>query len=261
MTGFGAALWVEALKARRSKAIWLTALGFALLPLVGALFMLIIRDPEWARQAGLLNAKARALSGAADWPSYWSLVEQATAAGGLLVFGLVATWVFGREYSDHTAKDLLALPTAREAIVAAKLVLVAAWSLLLAAMGFALTLALGTLLGLPGGSPGLLADAARTVAVVAAMTVVVLPPFAWAASAGRGYLPPVGAMFLVVFLGQILATLGWGAYFPWSVPPLAAGAAGPEAAELGVESYVAVLLAGLVGVVGTLARWRFADQT
>ena len=35
------------------------------------------------------------------------------AAGGLFLFGFLFIWVFGREYSDRTAKDLLALPTAR----------------------------------------------------------------------------------------------------------------------------------------------------
>jgi ABC-2 type transport system permease protein len=261
MTGLGAALWVELLKARRSKAPWLTALGFSLAPLMGALFMVVLRDPQWARRAGLLNAKAQALSGSADWPSYWGVVEQATAVGGVMIFGLIATWVFGREFSDQTAKDLLALPTAREAIVLAKFVVVAGWSLLLAAMICALTFCLGTALGLAGGSAALMGQAAVTVAAVAGMTVSVVTPLAWAASAGRGYLPAVGVMFLAVFLAQVLAALGWGAYFPWSVPALAAGAAGPEAARLGPESYLVVALAGVAGIAATVAQWRFADQT
>jgi ABC-2 type transport system permease protein len=261
VSGFGAALWVEALKARRSKAWWLTALGFSLLPLVGALFMLILRDPEWARSTGLLTAKARALTGSADWPSYWTLIEQGTAAAALFIFGIIVTWVFGREYSDRTAKDLLALPTSREAIVLAKLVVIALWSLLLTGLIVAVTLGLGALLGLPGGSTADFVQAVRIVAVVAGMTIVVLPPFAWMASAGRGYLPSIGMMFVVVALGQVLATLGWGAYFPWSVPAMASGAAGAEAAQLGVESYVSLLVACIGGIVGTLVRWRLADQT
>ncbi|MEV0143917.1 MULTISPECIES: ABC transporter permease [unclassified Nonomuraea] len=38
---------------------------------------------------------------------------------------MIAIWLFGREFSDHTAKDLLALPTSRTAIVAAKFVVAA----------------------------------------------------------------------------------------------------------------------------------------
>jgi ABC-2 type transport system permease protein len=56
MSLFRAALWVETLKARRSKVPWLTALGFSLAPLVGGLFMIILKDPERARSMGLISA-------------------------------------------------------------------------------------------------------------------------------------------------------------------------------------------------------------
>ncbi len=261
MIGLSAALWTEALKARRSRLLWLTALGFSLAPLMGGLFMIVLRDPEWARSTGLLTAKAQLTVGTADWPTYWGVLAQATALGGMFLFGLVATWVFGREYSDHTAKDLLALPTAREAIVVAKFVVVACWSALLTAMVWGLGWGVGSAIGLSGSSPDLTLYAAGQIAVVAGLTILLLPPFALVASAGRGYLPSIGSIFLAVFLAQILAALGWGPYFPWAVPSLLSGAAGPSAAELGAESYLVVALAGLAGVAGTLAWWRFADQT
>jgi ABC-2 type transport system permease protein len=261
MTGFAVALWIESLKARRSKALWLTALGFSLAPLVGALFMMVLRDPEWARRAGLLNAKAQLVSGTADWPAYLKMVQQAVAVGGAFIFGLLVTWIFGREYSDRTANVLLALPVAREAIVLAKVVVAAGWSLVLAALVATLAFGLGNALALDGGSFALAQQAAGTIALVAGLTVLLVLPYAWVASATRGYLPTVGAMFLVTFVTQVLAALGWGAYFPWAVPALAAGAGGPEAARLGVESFVLVGLAGLAGIASTVAQWRFADQT
>src|SRR6266542_6113656 len=128
MTLFRAALWAEVLKARRSKVPWLTALGFSLAPLVGGLFMIILKDPERARSMGLISTKAQLTVGVADWPTYFGLLAQATAVGGGVLFSLVTTWVFGREFSDHTAKELLALPTPRAAIVAAKFVVVMTWA-------------------------------------------------------------------------------------------------------------------------------------
>ena len=260
MSGWAAALWAESLKARRSKAPWLTALGFALAPLVGGLFMLILRDPDWARRSGLITAKAQITAGTADWPAYFGLLAQATAVGGFVLFGLVAIWVFGREYSDRTAKDLLALPTPREAIVAAKFVLVLCWSAALTAIVCALGLTVGMAVGLAGWSRELAVDSLANLAVVAGLTIAAVTPLAWVACAGRGYLPAVGCMFLVLFLAQVLAALGWGAYFPWAVPALASGAAGPGEQQLELASYLVVALAGLLGVAGTLAWWRWADQ-
>ncbi len=260
MTGFTAALWTEALKAARSRMPWLTALGFSLAPLMGGLFMLILKDPVRARRFGLVSAKAQITAGAADWPAYFALLAQAVAVGGLIVFALIAIWVFGREYTDRTVIDLLALPTSRLAIVGAKFVVVASWCAVLMALVYALGLVVGAMVGLPGWSLALAVGSAGQLVATAGLTVVLITPFAWAASAGRGYLPPIGAVFLVLFLSQVIAALGWGAYFPWSVPALFSGVAGPGVRDLGLGSYLLVMLTGVVGVAGTLAWWWLADQ-
>jgi len=59
MNGLLPAFWAEALKARRSRAIWLTAAGFMMLPLVGGLMMIILKDPVRAREMGLISVQFR----------------------------------------------------------------------------------------------------------------------------------------------------------------------------------------------------------
>ena len=159
MSHFGAALWTEALKARRSRVAALTALGFSLAPLMGGVFMFILKDPARAESMGVVRAKAQLVAGAADWPTYFGLLAQATAVGGLLVFGVATAWVFGREFADRTAKELLALPTARATIVGAKFVVLLLWFAALTAVVLALGLVVGAVVGMPGWVRG--ADVAR----------------------------------------------------------------------------------------------------
>jgi ABC-2 type transport system permease protein len=85
-------------------------------------------------------------------------------------------------------------------------------------------------------------------------------PLAWAASAGRGYLPAIGVMILLFFLSQVLSALGLGPWFPWAAPALLSGAAGPEAQNLGVGSYLLVLVVVAGGIAGVIAWWHSADQ-
>jgi ABC-2 type transport system permease protein len=144
--------------------------------------------------------------------------------------------------------------------VCAKFIVVTVWSALIAGLVFVEGLGIGTFVGLPGWSTGLMLDAARDIAVTAVLTVALITPFAWAASAGRGYLPPTGVLFLVLVLGQILAALGWGTVFPWSIPALASGISGPTTSQVGIGSYFLVVLAGIVGALGTLGWWGYADQ-
>lgn len=261
LSRLAAALWTETLKARRSRAPWVTAIGFALVPLMGGLFMLILKDPALARRFGILSTKAQLAASAVDWSAYFGLLTQAAAVGGMIMFGLVAVWIFGREYSDRTVKDLLALPTSRAEIVVAKFIVLVVWTTLLTVLIIVLGLGIGGIIQLPGWSAGIVIQSIAQIVIVAMMTIALVTPLALVASAGRGYLPPVGFMILMIFLSQVIALLGWGAYFPWSVPALLSGAAGPGVDGPGGGSYLLVALTSLAGFAGTLAWWQFADQS
>ncbi len=260
MTYLWAALWAEMLKARRSLMPGLTALGFAMIPLALGLFMFILKDPENARSMGLISAKAQLTVGVADWPTLLNVLVQAIAGAGAVLFAMVTSWVFGREFSDRTAKDLLAIPAPREATVLAKFVVIVLWASALAVEAFVLGIVASALVGIPSWSDALAWQAAGSVAVVAALTLATMPLVALFAGIGRGYLAPIGWAILTMALGQIAAALGWGSWFPWSVA-LLLSAGGSRAAEVGSHSLVAVALICAVGVGATLAWWRYVDQT
>ncbi|MEV6236704.1 ABC transporter permease [Lentzea sp. NPDC051838] len=254
------ALMTEFLKARRSRVPWVTVLAFTVVSLVGGLFMFILQDQGRARSLGLIGTKAALVGGEADWPTYLSFLAQTTAVGGMIVFGLVEIWVFGREFSQRTAKDLLALPTSRVAIVTAKFAVVALWCLVLSVQLLVLGLVIGTALGLPGWSTGTVLTGLLQIGAVAVMTVLLTTPVAFAASAGRGYLPGVGVLIAAVFCAQIIAALGYGQYFPWSVPALFSGLAGPGQPSPGALGFALVALVGAAGAAGTALWWRSADH-
>ena len=77
--------------------------------------------PGRARVNGAAGHQAQGSRARRGRPAYLTLVSQIVAVGGML-FGMILIWLFGREFSDRTAKDLLALPTSRAAVVLAKLV-------------------------------------------------------------------------------------------------------------------------------------------
>ena len=225
---------------------------------MGALFMKILLDPAWAARFGALTTKAQFSAAHGDWPTYFGLLTQALAVGGSIIFSLVVIWLFGREYSDHTAKDLLALPTPRATIVAAKLLLAAYWCAILAS-GFTCSALLSAHCSAcpagrrMGGFTRQRCTRRRRPdhrAHTAARR---------AASAGRGYLPAIGVMILLFFFSQVLSALGLGPWFPWAAPALLSGAAGPEAQHLGVGTIAGRRGSGR-GIAGVVAWWRAADQ-
>jgi ABC-2 type transport system permease protein len=255
-----AALWAELLKVRRSAVPWVTFAAFTVAGLVGGFFMFVLQNPGRARSLGLLGAKAQFAGGTADWAGYFALTAQIAAVGGLLVFGLVVIWLFGREFSDRTAKDLLALPTSRGAVVTAKLLVAAGWCLLLTAQLVVISLLLGTWLGLPGWSGDTALHGLGVVFATALLTVALATSYGLAASVGRGYLAAVAAMFVSLFAAQVIAALGFGAWFPWSVPSLLSGVAGPDQAGPGPLSIAVVVVVGAAASVATVIWWEHADH-
>jgi ABC-2 type transport system permease protein len=250
----------EFLKLRRSRITWLTGLGIALGPLVGGLFMWIIAEPERAAQLGLIGQKAQFVGATADWTGYFTMLMQTMGIAGVVLFSVVTAWVFGREYSDGTAKNMLALPVRRAWFAVAKMVIVLVWCVLLTALLIGLGLAVGFALRLPGFSTGLALGSLRDLALTALLAITLMTPVAWLAILGKGYLAPLGFALLMLLLGNVIGVTGWAKWFPWSIVPLYAGVAGPRAELLAPVSVLIVLATGAIGLLATIRHLTFADN-
>lgn len=255
-----AAIWAEGLKIRRSKMLLITILAFIFTPIMMDLMMVIAKNPELAYKYGIVGAKATVLNLQADWPTYFRLLNIAIVGIGLIGFGFVTSWVFGREYSDHTVKDLLALPTPRSSIILAKFIVVAIWCILLSFIFLSFGFIASGLVQLSSWTSEAAFDNASIFAVASLLTILLCTPVAFFASFGRGYLAPVGFVILALAISQFISALGLAQYFPWAIPMLYTGAAGAESAQLGIINYIILFLTSILGSVGTFAWWRYADQ-
>jgi len=250
-------LWIETRKALRSRMPLWTALGSLFMPLGIALLIYLARNPEISHKLGVVGAKADLMKySATDWPSYLGLYGQLIAVGGFFLFIIAISWTFGREFVDGTLKDLLAVPVPRAEILLAKFILVGVWSVLLSLLILATGLLMGKLIGLPGGTSEVLIQGSLRVLVTACLSVPVILPFAFFASAGRGYLLPLGLAVLTLMITNLAAVLGWGEYFPWAIP----GLYSQLNAVLPAASYWIAILTGVLGMLVTYFWWKYADQ-
>ena len=250
-------IWIELRKAIRSRMPLWTALGSLFMPLGIAFLIFVSRNPEISQKLGLVSAKADLVAySATDWPTYLGVSGQIIATGGFFLFILIISWVFGREFTDGTLKDMLAVPVHRSSILLAKFIVVAIWSALLTAVIFIVSLVTGAVIKLPGGSTGIIFQYGALVVITACLVFAVVLPFALLASMGRGYLLPLGLAVLTLMMTNLVAILGWGEYFPWAVPELYA----QGKTSLAPVSYSIVFFTGLAGMIGTYLWWKYADQ-
>ena len=257
---FPQVLATEFLKLRRSRVTWGTLVGLSLGPLGLALFMWILREPGRAAQLGLLGVKANLSGLSATWPAYASALTLVIGIGGMLLLSFIVAYIFGREYAEVTAKNMLALPVGRHWIVLAKFVVSAVWWLVLVVAVLAEALLVGLALGLPGFSAGLAVSAAENALLAAGISFLLVPMVAWITTLGRGYMPPLAFALAMLALGNVFGKTGWAEWFPWSIVPLMIGVVGQPVAGLPAGSFVVLTFTFLVGVAATIAQLRYADN-
>ncbi len=260
MKGFVVSLWVESLKARRSKVFTGTMLFFIFIGLLMGLFMYVARNPEIAGRSAVMSTKV-SMIGSGDWPSFFNLLVQMILTVGMLGFGLVAGWLFGREYADKVIKDIVCLPVSRTSIVFSKLAILFIWSILLAILLFFTGMITGFLTNMPGWSTAEFLTGLSMYMQCAFLNVLICTPVAFIASLGRGYLLSIAYIILSLIITQLLfvgmpeITI----YFPWALPALHSGIAGEAAPLPNGFSYLIYILTILAGAIITAAWWRFAD--
>lgn len=237
---------------------WITIIGMIVIPMMFGLMMLIKKHPELA-SSSLFLSKAKMIEGDSSWQTYFGLFAQMISGAGMVVFGFAASWLFGREYSDRTIKDLLALPVPRQAMVAGKLIVLSVWSVVLLLTGTAAAIIIGLLLDLSGWSLSFIGRCMVVFSISTLLDMGLCMLTAFIACWARGYLAPVGFVFVTMILANFFSMLGFGSVYPWGIPMMYA-MKGVEGAAVPVYSIVIVVVASAIGLIAILLWWRYADQ-
>jgi ABC-type transport system involved in multi-copper enzyme maturation permease subunit len=261
MKSITATLWVECLKIRKSKMFWATIIFFVFVSGMMGLIMFVQKYPEISGKLGMIGDKASMLRfGEPNWQNYFKLLMQSISGVGLVGIGFVTSWVFGREFSDNTIKDILALPVSRVYIVLSKFIVVAIWFVILSLIYFVSGLLIGLLVDLPGFSYDLLLQSICTYAITSLLILFLSTPVAFIASYSRGYMLALGFVILTMILANFSGLVGLGPYFPWSVPGLYCTLSATVTMQLNIVSYIILTGTSILGLYGTIAFWRFADH-
>ncbi len=251
----------EFLKLRRCKVTWVSLGVYVIMTAMSGFFLWILKNPGMAESLGLIGQKARFAFGGqrADWATFLGFTVEVGGVGGLLMSAVIATYVYGREYAEGTAKNLLALPIPRSRFVLAKIAVVAVW---FGSLTFALLPAawlVGAAIGLGAAPAPLFASAAARLALLYLMSLGCAMPVAWVAVKTRGYFAPFGFAVFTLVIATTFGRTGWAPYIPWSVVGLASGASG-EIPDLGWMSYATVAATFLAGAALTIRHESYADN-
>jgi ABC-2 type transport system permease protein len=255
-------LGTEFLKLKRSKTPWLSLLFYGFFALMAWFIFWMLKNPGAAQDLGLIGQKASfAMNGlSADWAGLFSMFAELGVAGGMIILSIIVIYIFGREYVEGTAKNMLALPIPRARFVAAKLLVAALWFALLTAFLLAECILVGALLGLGPIPAGLLAREGANMLTAALLVLALQPLVAWVTVASGGYLAPFGYTIATLLIGNLMIRTLWARWCPWSIVALLGGMAGPRQEDIVLGSCLVMAATFALGVAGTVLHEALADN-
>lgn len=253
--------WAECLKVRKSKVFWLSIVFFVFVSFMMGLIMFVQIHPEISQKFGMIGTKASLLRfGEPNWQNYLTLLLQGIGGIGMVGFGFITSWIFGREYTDNTIKDIIALPVSRSSVVISKLIVVVLWSILLTCIFLISSIVFGHLAGISGWTGKILSQFLYKYTIATLLTILLCTITSFFASYGKGILLPIGVIILTMIIANFTGLVGLGPYFPWAIPELFCSPPGTEDIHLNIASYMILISTSILGLIGTLAWWQYADQ-
>lgn len=210
-----AALAVEAQKAKAARVV----VGTTVLLIAGVTILSAVTTEAARSGNAQILAKLGPIAAQGGWTGLLNGVNQITAAAGLLAFGVVLSWMFGREFTEGTITGLFGLPVTRPTIALAKLVIYLLWTVVVAVLLTTATATVGAAFGLGLPDSAAWVGLARLLGLTL-MTATLAIPAAWAASLGRGLLPGIATTIGLIAVAQIMVVAGTGGWFPFAAPAL-----------------------------------------
>jgi ABC-2 type transport system permease protein len=258
----------ELLKLKGARMHLWAALAVVGYGVISATLLPALKDPKMlARISAAGGSFGQAATGGLykiNWTNVLRTVPQGIAGSwGFLLFGVITAYLFGREYSEGTAKNMLTLPVRREYFVLAKMAILALWVLLLTLLSLAVAIVAGLFMNLGPLTWTLVWSSLGMSLQVSLLLYLTMSFVAWLAMLGKGYLPPMIFTAAMMTVGMLFVVRAWSRWLPWSMPVLLTGASWMPVppAQLVPASWIVAVAVFVVRFALSLRQIDRADNT
>lgn len=177
---------------------------------------------------------------------------------GVPLYGVVTAYLFTREYTEDTLKNLLTIPVSRTGILLSKMLLLFMWIMLLTLEAWGLTLLLGLLGQFNGLSTSLLLESCKEFMMAGAFLFILSTPIIFTAIALQNYVPTIILSISITLINVMSSNSEYKGLLPWTA---AFDIANEELlpAYPAEYSYFAIIVTAVSGLIATIVYFRKAD--
>ena len=221
---------MEFLKLKRSKIFLLSLLGAILPPLL--MFIAVTSFDEGQTFEALFTNVNMYMS----------------AMFAVLIFTIIISYLFGREYNEHTLKTMLTIPVSRTKFLISKYVMFLVWIVILTVVTSMSTVAFGFVAGLDGFSIGLAANSFAQLLYANVLLFLTFSPFVFVSLFITNMVPAMVGGAGLALVNLMVYGQNWAPFVPWVCPYLiASGEIAEYSASIAV-SYGIILATFLIGI-------------
>lgn len=171
-----------------------------------------------------------------------------SALFAILLFSIIISYLFGREYNEHTLKTMLTVPISRGKFLISKYVMFLIWILILTVVTSLSTLAFGFAAGLSGFSLQLFINSFAELLFANILLFLTFSPFVFISLFITNMVPAMVGGASLTLVSLLVNGQSWAPYVPWACPYLISSG---EIADYGVSlmiPYGVILVTFIIGL-------------
>jgi ABC-2 type transport system permease protein/bacitracin transport system permease protein len=172
-----------------------------------------------------------------------------SALFAILLFSIIISYLFGREYNEHTLKTMLTVPISRGKFLISKYVMFLIWILILTVVTSLSTLAFGFMAGLTGFTLQLFINSFAELLFANILLFLTFSPFVFISLFITNMVPAMVGGASLTLVSLLVNGQSWAPYVPWACPYLISSG---EIADYGVSlmiPYGVILVTFIIGIV------------
>ena len=172
-----------------------------------------------------------------------------SALFAILLFSIIISYLFGREYNEHTLKTMLTVPISRGKFLISKYLMFLIWILILTVVTSLSTLAFGFAAGLTGFTLQLFLNSFAELLFANILLFLTFSPFVFISLFITNMVPAMVGGASLTLVSLLVNGQSWAPYVPWACPYLISSG---EIADYGVSlmiPYGVILVTFIIGIV------------
>ena len=171
-----------------------------------------------------------------------------SALFAIMLFSIMISYLFGREYKEHTLKTMLTIPISRGKFLASKYVMFLVWILILTVVTSLSALVFGFIAGLEGFTLKLFMDSFAQLLFANVLLFLTFSPFVFLSLFITNMVPAMVGGAGLTLVNMLIYGQTWAPYVPWVCPYLIASGEIAEYATSPTVSYGVILVTFLIGL-------------